>query len=92
MTRGRGRRNCARRPERSGQVDSRPGLLRGALRVTTFVDADVIARPSAFDPDAVAFAAGRVMRARLRELAAGGPASPSRPRWLGERMRRGFGC
>jgi predicted ABC-type ATPase len=45
-------------------------LLHGALAVTEFVNADVIARGlSAFDPDRVAIAAGRVMLARLRELA-----------------------
>ena len=58
-------------PNGAGKSTVGPGLLRGALRVTTFVNADVIAQGlSAFDPDAVAFAAGRVMRARLRELAA----------------------
>jgi predicted ABC-type ATPase len=46
-------------------------LLHGALQVTAFVNADVIAQGlSVFDPAAVAIAAGRVMRARLRELAA----------------------
>ena len=46
-----------------------PGLLRGALHVTEFVNADVIAQGlSAFRPDAVAIAAGRIMRARLHEL------------------------
>jgi predicted ABC-type ATPase len=45
-------------------------LLQGALAVNEFVNADVIARGlSAFDPDAVAIAAGRVMLVRLRELA-----------------------
>jgi predicted ABC-type ATPase len=58
-------------PNGAGKSTVGPGLLRGALQVTTFVNADVIAQGlSAFDPDAVAFAAGRVMRARLRELAA----------------------
>ena len=57
-------------PNGAGKSTVGPGLLRGALRVTEFVNADVIAQGlSAFNPDAVAIAAGRVMRARLRELA-----------------------
>lgn len=45
-------------------------MLRGELAVTEFVNADVIARGlSAFDPDRAAMAAGRVMLARLDELA-----------------------
>lgn len=57
-------------PNGAGKSTVGSSLLRGALRVTEFVNADVIAQGlSAFDPDAVAIAAGRVMRARLRELA-----------------------
>jgi predicted ABC-type ATPase len=45
-------------------------LLQGALAVNEFVNADVIARGlSAFDPESAAIAAGRVMLARIRELA-----------------------
>jgi predicted ABC-type ATPase len=45
-------------------------LLHGALEVNEFVNADVIARGlSAFDPDSVAIAAGRVMLARIQALA-----------------------
>jgi predicted ABC-type ATPase len=45
--------------------------LLGALNVEEFVNADVIAQGlSAFAQDRVAFRAGRVMRARLNELAA----------------------
>jgi predicted ABC-type ATPase len=44
--------------------------LHGTLAVNEFVNADVIARGlSAADPDSAAIAAGRVMLARLRELA-----------------------
>ena len=54
----------------AGKSTVGPRLLRGALQVTEFVNADVIAQGlSAFNPDAVAIAAGRVMRGRLRELA-----------------------
>ena len=40
-------------PNGAGKSTVGPGLLRGALRVTEFVNADVIAQGlSAFDPDA----------------------------------------
>lgn len=59
-------------PNGAGKSTVGPGLLRGALRVTEFVNADVIAEGlSAFNAEAVAIAAGRVMLARLRELAGG---------------------
>lgn len=49
---------------------SRPRCLQGALAVNEFVNADVIASGlSAFDPGSAAIAAGRVMLARLHELA-----------------------
>lgn len=58
-------------PNGAGKSTAAPALLQGALAVNEFVNADVIARGlSAFDPDAAAIAAGRVMLARLRELAA----------------------
>ena len=57
-------------PNGAGKSTVGPDLLRGALHVTEFVNADVIAQGlSAFEPDAVAIAAGRVMSARLREWA-----------------------
>ena len=57
-------------PNGAGKSTVAPALLHGALAVNEFVDADVIARGlSAFDPESVAIAAGRVMLARLRELA-----------------------
>lgn len=57
-------------PNGAGKSTAAPELLQGALAVTEFVNADVIARGlSAFDPEGVAMAAGRVMLARLRELA-----------------------
>lgn len=56
-------------PNGAGKSTVGPGLLRGALRVSEFVNADVIAQGlSAFNADTVAIAAGRVMLARLREL------------------------
>lgn len=56
-------------PNGAGKSTAAPFLLRDALAVTEFVNADTIARGlSGFDPDAAAIAAGRVMLARLDEL------------------------
>jgi predicted ABC-type ATPase len=57
-------------PNGAGKSTVAPALLQGALAVNEFVNADVIARGlSAFDPEGVAIAAGRVMLTRLHELA-----------------------
>jgi predicted ABC-type ATPase len=57
-------------PNGAGKSTAAPALLRGTLRVTEFVNADVIARGlSAFDPEGVALSAGRIMLRRLDELA-----------------------
>lgn len=57
-------------PNGAGKSTVASALLRGALAVNEFVNADVIASGlSAFDPDSAAIAAGRVMLARIRELA-----------------------
>ena len=59
------------RPNGAGKSTSARFLLHGALNVAEFVNADTIAQgSSAFEPDTTAIAAGRVMLARLRELAA----------------------
>ncbi len=58
-------------PNGAGKSTTAPRLLRGALAVGEFVNADPIAAGlSAFRPETVAFAAGRVMLARLRALGA----------------------
>jgi predicted ABC-type ATPase len=58
-------------PNGAGKSTSAPGLLRGALRVQEFVNADLIAQGiSGFQPDTAAIAAGRVMMRRLKSLAA----------------------
>lgn len=58
-------------PNGAGKSTVGPDLLRGALQVTEFVNADIIAQGlSAFNADSVAIAAGRIMLARLRELGA----------------------
>lgn len=54
----------------AGKTTSSAALLRGPLAVDEFVNADAIAKGlSAFKPESVAIAAGRIMLDRLRELA-----------------------
>lgn len=62
-------------PNGSGKSTTAPDLLREALSVQEFVNADAIALGlSGFAPESVAFSAGRLMLERLQELAdAGGP-------------------
>ena len=58
-------------PNGSGKTTIASRLLKGKLAVSEFVNADLIASGlSVFDPDLAAMAAGRVMLARLKELAA----------------------
>ena len=60
-------------PNGAGKSTASARLLRGALTVEEFVNADVIAQGlSAYRPEDVAFQAGRVMLQRLRYLAAHG--------------------
>lgn len=57
-------------PNGSGKSTTAPKLLRDALRVEEFINADVIASGlSAFAPDRVAFPAGRIMIRRMQALA-----------------------
>ncbi|HWB12765.1 MAG TPA: AAA family ATPase [Pirellulales bacterium] len=57
-------------PNGAGKSTSAARLLRGALKVDEFVNADLIAEGlSAFAQDRVAFQAGRIMLARMHELA-----------------------
>ena len=57
-------------PNGAGKSTVAPALLRDHLGIGEFVNADVIARGlSGFDPERVAIKAGRLMLARLRELA-----------------------
>ena len=56
-------------PNGAGKSTFGPAIIRGTLGITEFVNADVIARGlSGFDPDRAAFAAGRVMLQRMKEL------------------------
>lgn len=57
-------------PNGAGKSTSARAILQNALQVDEFVNADTIAQGlSAFEPTAVAFAAGRIMLGRLHELA-----------------------
>src|SRR6516225_8899139 len=57
-------------PNGAGKSTAAPMILKDALGVDEFVNADVIARGlSGFEPERAAMAAGRIMLARLRELA-----------------------
>ena len=60
-------------PNGAGKSSIAPGLLARSLGVSEYVNADVIARGiSGFDVDGAAVAAGRIMLARLDELAVQG--------------------
>ncbi len=57
-------------PNGAGKSTSAPRLLRDTFQIDEFVNADQIAAGlSGFAPERVAFAAGRIMLARLEELA-----------------------
>src|SRR5258706_1768033 len=57
-------------PNGAGKSTTAPSLLRDALQVSEFVNADAIAGGlSAFRPDSVAIPAGRAMLERMRHLA-----------------------
>ena len=53
----------------AGKLTTAPALLRDELAIPTYVNADTIAAGlSAFDPDAAAFQAGRIMLTQLNHL------------------------
>jgi predicted ABC-type ATPase/uncharacterized protein YuzE len=57
-------------PNGAGKSTTAPDILKGALGVDEFVNADTIAQGiSAFKPEKAAIKAGRIMLTRLRELA-----------------------
>ena len=58
-------------PNGAGKSTTAPSLLRDTLQVREFVNADTIASGlSAFQPEAVAISAGRIMLRRMSDLAA----------------------
>jgi len=86
-------------PNGAGKSTTAPSLLRDALQVSEFVNADAIAGGlSAFRPDSVAIPAGRAMLERLRHLAEVRAdfafettlASRSFAPWLARLKRRGY--
>jgi predicted ABC-type ATPase len=86
-------------PNGAGKSTSSPSILREALGVDEFVNADMIARGlSGFEPERAAMAAGRVILARLRELARQRIsfafettlASRSFAPWIGKLIHRGY--
>jgi predicted ABC-type ATPase len=86
-------------PNGAGKSTTAPSLLKASLEVQEFVNADTIAAGlSAFRPQSVALAAGRIMLARMRQLAAQREdfafettlASRSFVRWLTELQREGY--
>lgn len=57
-------------PNGAGKSSTAPSLLGNELRVVSFVNADAIARGlSAFNPESVAYSAGKIMHERIRCLA-----------------------
>lgn len=86
-------------PNGAGKSTSATSIVREALGIDEFVNADVIARGlSGFEPERAAMAAGRIMLARLRELARRRIsfafettlASRSFAPWLAELIRAGY--
>jgi predicted ABC-type ATPase len=86
-------------PNGAGKSTAAPFLLKGALGVLEFVNADQIALGlSAFAPETVAFQAGRIMLRRLQALALSGASfafestlsSRSFARFLVDCRRRGY--
>jgi len=86
-------------PNGAGKSTTAPSLLRDALQVSEFVNADAIAGGlSAFRPDSVAIPAGRAMLERMQHLAEAEAnfafettlASRSFAPWLARLKRRGY--
>ena len=86
-------------PNGAGKSTSAAKLLLGVLKVQEFVNADTIAQGlSAFAQDRVALQAGRIMLARLKELAKARAsfgfettlANRSYARWLSELRAAGY--
>jgi predicted ABC-type ATPase len=83
----------------AGKTTASQRILRDALRIPLFTNADAIARGlNAFDPESEAVKAGRIMLEHLRELAAARRsfafettlAARTYARWLGELKRDGY--
>lgn len=86
-------------PNGAGKSTAAPGILQGALAVSQFVNADTIALGlSAFEPERAAIQAGRVMLARLHQLAVSREdfafettlASKTFAPWIGKLKNQGY--
>jgi predicted ABC-type ATPase len=86
-------------PNGAGKSTMAPSLLKDSLEIVEFVNADTIASGlSAFRPESVAIPAGRIMLARMRDLAAAGEnfafettlASRGLAPWLRGLQQRGY--
>ena len=86
-------------PNGAGKSTAAPFLLKGALGVSEFVNADQIAAGlSAYSPETVAFEAGRIMLRRLHDLAQSGSSfafestlsSRTFAKFLGDCKTRGY--
>ena len=86
-------------PNGAGKTTAGPLLVRDALGVLEYVDADAIARGlSAFGPEGAAIAAGRVMLKRLRDLGRAGSsfafestmASRTFAPWIADLVQEGY--
>lgn len=87
-------------PNGAGKTTTAPELLRGALAVSEFVNADAIAQGlSGFRPEGAAIEAGRIMLGRLKQLAARRDdfafestlASRNLAFWIRDLLRSGYG-
>jgi len=83
----------------AGKTTASQRLLRDALRIPLFTNADTIARGlNAFDPESEAIKAGRIMLEHMRELAKARRsfafettlAARTYARWLGELKQEGY--
>ena len=88
-------------PNGSGKSTSAPAILQGALKVSEFVNADVIAKGlSAFQPEREAIRVGRIMIDRIHELAGQGAdfsfettlSSRMFARWISILKKEGYKC
>jgi predicted ABC-type ATPase len=83
----------------AGKTTASQQILRNALQMPIFLNADTIARGlNAFDPESEAMKAGRIMLEHMKELAAARRsfafettlAARTYARWLGELKQAGF--
>lgn len=86
-------------PNGAGKSTAAPGILRGALSVSRFVNADTIAMGlAAFAPETAGIQAGRIMLDRLHQLAQSGEnfafettlASKTFAPWIGHLKGEGY--